>query len=250
VAAQGRLSSNWSGYAITAGPYTSAQGTFTVPSLSSSATCNEEMSEWVGIDGWSNQDLIQAGIGESLKDPAGAGCTTGTFYVWAWWEVLPAASTLVPLTVHAGDQVTVVISQLNGTNWQIVLTDATSHQSATEGVAYGGPGSSAEWVVEAPEDPGTCNPGYGAVCFLSPYSPSVPFSATASNGAVSDLYDVVMQQREQGGLVDVSTPGPVSSWPSSFAISYTGTGSNSRLMRPLRSAGTSVRVLSHPIYEG
>jgi hypothetical protein len=93
-------SSNWSGYGVTGGPYTAVTGTFTVPSLSAGDTNSENTSAWVGIDGWGNQDLVQAGIDEEV-DP-------GNSYVdiWPWWEVLPAASTPISsVSVSAGDSV-------------------------------------------------------------------------------------------------------------------------------------------------
>jgi hypothetical protein len=45
------------------------------------------MSEWVGIDGASNGDLIQAGIAETLI------VGTNEFSIQPWWEILPATQT-------------------------------------------------------------------------------------------------------------------------------------------------------------
>lgn len=66
---------NWSGYAVTGGPFTSVSGTFTVPYITMAATCEQKVSEWVGIDGFGPNDssLIEAGIDESETDP-----TTGS----------------------------------------------------------------------------------------------------------------------------------------------------------------------------
>jgi len=60
-------SSNWSGYAVTDGPYTAVTGTFTVTSLDSGDTTSEDLAEWVGIDGFNNSSLIQAGVEESVN---------------------------------------------------------------------------------------------------------------------------------------------------------------------------------------
>src|ERR1700678_98156 len=54
-------SGNWSGYVLT-GKYAEVKGTFTVPSVPSPTGV---AAEWVGIDGVSNEDLIQAGVSES-----------------------------------------------------------------------------------------------------------------------------------------------------------------------------------------
>ena len=86
---------NWSGYAVTTGRYIEVTGTFTVPYLTSSATCNEENALWAGIDGFNqvslpfDSDLIQAGISEGMTNPATGRCSPGTFYVWPWWRSCP-----------------------------------------------------------------------------------------------------------------------------------------------------------------
>jgi hypothetical protein len=223
------------------GPYTSVTGTFTVPALTSAATCNEEMSEWVGIDGNSDANLIQAGIGEAMVNP-GTGRCSGGYFIWAWWEILPAASVLVPITVGAGDRVTVTIAQISGSNWQIQLTDDTNAQAFTRDESYTAPLSSAEWVVEAPEDRSVC----GGACDLSPYSPAVTFSGAGCTGGVSQLYDYTMIQ----GGVDVATPSAVPGWPSVFSIGYSSGGTNSRIARALRAAKARTGKLSHLVFEG
>jgi hypothetical protein len=236
--------SNWSGYILANGPFTSAEGTFTVPDLASGATCTEMMSEWVGIDGDGNDYVIQAGIGESVADPEG-GCTLGQTHLWAWWELFPAASVLVPMTVSVGDQVAVGVTQVSGTSWKVQLTDLTTGIGFTEDVSYSGPASSAEWVVEAPYG-GVC----GGYCVLPPYTPAVPFSEISSSGPVSVVYDCVMNQKVENVWTDVSTPTELSAWPSDFGISYTGGGENSYLSRPLTPAAGPVTKLAQPVFNG
>ena len=241
---QGATSTNWSGFAVLGGTYTSAQGTFTVPALTASATCNEELSEWVGIDGYNNSELIQAGIGESMVGPYdNQRCTAGQYYVWGWWEILPASMTPVTMTVDAGDQVTVDISQVNGSNWEIVLSDTTRNETVTEDETYSGPGASAEWIVEAPYDSYVC----GGYCVPEPYSPAVPFSGISCTGSLSTVYDVTMRQSG----VNLSTPSLLSQWPADFSVSYTGSqnGPLSRGLVPLQ-VGAGGQGPSHPIFQG
>jgi peptidase A4-like protein len=52
--------SNWCGYAETGSGYTSATATWTVPSVSPTSS-DTYSAAWVGIDGYGNSDLIQAG---------------------------------------------------------------------------------------------------------------------------------------------------------------------------------------------
>jgi len=101
-------SGNWSGYVVGGGPFTGVKGTFTVPTLYTGQT-DVYMSEWVGIDGGVSGDssLIQAGIQEQ-PDPS----NNSEFELYSWWEILPAAETLIPQSSFSpspGDQITVTI---------------------------------------------------------------------------------------------------------------------------------------------
>ncbi|HTT86720.1 MAG TPA: G1 family glutamic endopeptidase [Acidimicrobiales bacterium] len=143
-------SRNWSGYAITGSRYTSVSGTWTVPTVNTPPKKAQRRRDffsgtWVGVDGFtpsSHPNLIQAGTEQDyLKGH--------TFYQ-AWWEILPAAETPIPsVPVHAGDSVTVTITQGSPT-WTLTLTDNTTHQSFTTTRSYSGPRTSVEWIQEAP----------------------------------------------------------------------------------------------------
>jgi hypothetical protein len=161
----------------------------------------------VGIDGSGagTGSLIQAGVTE-VPDPTSAAGAD----VFAWWEVLPAASQpVLTLTVDPGDAISVTISQLSGTSWAIHLADGTDGQQFTQDVSYGGPGASAEWVVEAPTD-GQTNQQLP----LAPFSPAVEFSGLSASGTSTALSEVVMTQ--EGG--QVSTPSVLT--PAGFAVAY------------------------------
>jgi hypothetical protein len=222
-----------------------------VPALTSAATCTEELSEWVGIDGFSNADLIQAGVGESMVGPYdNETCTPGHFYVWAWWEILPASMTPVSMTVQAGDVVTVAISEVSPGEWDIKVTDVTENEVVNQVEAYTAPLSSAEWVVEAPYDSYVC----GGYCIPAAYSPAVPFSAVAYTGSASTAYDIVMAKSASGQLVDFATPNRVLAWPSAFGVTYTGQGVDGprspALARAMVGRPAAGRHLSHRTFEG
>ncbi len=226
-------SSNWSGYAVSGGPYNQIEGTFTVPAITTAATCTEHVAEWVGIDGWNahglppNDSLIQAGVDASMTDPDTGTCTAGKYWVWPWWEILPQDETPIStVNVSVGDQVTVVISQKAGTSWAITLTDDTNDQTFTIDEAYTGPAVSGEWVVEASSTSacaGDVLPGQDT-CQLAPFcaGPSgscgpVPFSGLSSNGAEADWWQVFMVQ----GNATVATPSVLGG--NGFSVAYTGT---------------------------
>jgi len=199
-------STNWSGYAVTDGPYTSVTGTFTVTSLDSSDTPSENLVEWVGIDGFNDRSLVQAGVQEEVDPYAPSG-----FIVKPWWEIIPAPATYITtMTVSPGDQVTVTITKLSTDDWSITLKDDTSGESFNTDQTYDGPATSAEWIVEAPTIHNTQSP-------LAPYSPDVEFTDLGVNGTESALDEVIMMQN---GYI-VSDPSALTS--AGFNVAYGGT---------------------------
>ena len=188
---------NWGGYTVSGGPFRSVSGTFTVPYLYNAGSCSEGLSNWVGIDGSGDIDLLQAGVQETYTDPKTGGChPTASFWIEAWWEVLPAPETIVhSVQVQPGDSVTVSISQTKAPDtWSVSLHDDTDGQGFDRLTNYSGPGSSAEWVDEAFSEPTWTECGSGVspddngmvVCPLAPYSGdtwsnmSLPQSASAT----------------------------------------------------------------------
>ena len=204
-------SSNWSGYSTTGGPFTAVKGTFTVPSVAPGTPTYDQVAEWVGVDGANNTDtsLIQAGVDE-FSDPLSS---TG-FDLQAWWEILPAAETdITTLTVKPGDSITVTLWQVSGTTWEINLSDNTNGESyTTPPEQYSGPGSTAEWIVEA-----TTRCSFRCVTTdLAPYTPAVVFSNLGMTGPEGALQEDTMVQR--AGVV--STPTTLSA--QGFNVAYTG----------------------------
>jgi hypothetical protein len=201
-------SANWSGYYATCGPYTSVTGTFTVPSVVGPPT-DAIVSEWVGIDGATNTDLIQAGVEEVYEVPGCPGLC-----IQPWWEILPAASTnITDVTVSAGDKVTVTIVKVSGTTWAITLTDDTNDETfSSSSFTYSGPGASAEWIVEDPS--GYTGDGGGLYPFAD-YSPAVTFSALGFTGTENSLTEVIMVQSTQ-----LSTPSTWTGLTTGFAVAH------------------------------
>lgn len=183
----GWASSNWSGYAR-AGSYTRATGAWNVPSVFSSRKATYS-SQWVGIDGFNNSNLIQTGTEADFYN--------GSAHYAAWWEILPAAETVIPsITVHPGDHMTASITKGSGTSWTITITDGS--QSFTTVQSYNGPGSSVEWIEEAPSVGGRIAP-------LAQYSSPDTFDPGSANGGNPGLTaadgGVMIQKHAQ-----VSTP--------------------------------------------
>jgi hypothetical protein len=142
----GWASSNWSGYALTGGPYTSITGSWKVTKVAASSR-QTFSSTWIGIDGFNDSNLIQTGTEADYYN--------GAAHYNAWWEILPAAETPIStISVQPGDAMTANIFQIttgaNAGKWSITISDVTRNQSFTTTQSYKGQLTSAEWIEEAP----------------------------------------------------------------------------------------------------
>jgi hypothetical protein len=197
-------SSNWSGYAKTGSTYTRATGQWIVPSVSKTTKATYG-SQWVGIDGFNNSSLIQTGTETDWYN--------GSAHYAAWWEILPAAETVITsITVHPGDHMSASIVKGSGSTWTITLTDTTTGKSFTTTKTYTGPGTSVEWVEEAP----TVGGHQATLAHYS--SPDLFDPGTANNanpGLTTADSGVMIQQHKQ-----VSTPSVPDSDTDGFNMSY------------------------------
>lgn len=205
------LSTNWSGYALL-GKFHEVKGTFTIPPCYGAGFG----SEWVGIDGYNNDDLIQAGVSE--VDAPGDGCQYS-----AWWEILPASSVSINwMNVRPGDQIRVSVTHLppdmNGGigpwAWSVSILDLATGQEFDQIFNYNGPAKSAEWIVEAPQVDGN-------VGDIVPYQ-EVTWSDLGADGRAAALENVWLVQdgREHSITSTVNTTKQL--MRDGFAVAYVG----------------------------
>jgi hypothetical protein len=267
-------SENWSGYAV-AGPqpYTSATGTFTVTSPTSSDTCDNVLGEWVGIDGaGGSQNLIQAGVGVYVAKYANGQCDNHAYGVYPWWEVIspnstPPATAIInwdqgplagdPATVGIGDKVTVTLGQVADSAcspatecWQIEVTDDTTGGVYVTDQPYAGPGASAEWVVENPDQTSNADcPDYNGVYLCPPadFSPAVQWSGlSATPDAASGWTELSMTMPGcSGSCQAVYQPSSISTSPSlGFSVGYEAPVDQTAVDAPLvRTVGTKLATV-------
>ena len=220
VVTPGWASRNWSGYAVgTTGPVNSVSGTWTVPWVlapTKKRLRHRPMlsSDWVGIDGYNNSDLIQAGIEQDWT----GGRNPQPFYQ-AWWEIMPTPEMAIDtVRVSPGDQITVTITDVAGALWTISLVNDTTSDCApyctffTEQV-YGGPAASAEWIHEAV----TWNRHISRL----PHDTNVTFDNATVNGA-----PIGLDMAESGVMVKrnkvISTPSVPDADGDGFVVAYGG----------------------------
>ncbi|MGC2207770.1 MAG: G1 family glutamic endopeptidase [Candidatus Dormiibacterota bacterium] len=206
---------NWSGYEEDNGTGTaddtSVTGTFAIPSLYEGDSTSDAMSEWVGIDGFLNGNLIQAGIFEQPIDST-------TFGLEAWWEILPGSAVDVTMSnfpnMIPGDTFTVTITKATSTTWTIDMDDVSQTETFSTTQTYPPSGTSetsAEWIVEAPI---TSTSG-GQPAPLADYTPTT-FTNLSVVGSDSEQSEQALFQ----GSDYVSVPSGMAEGGSSFNVAY------------------------------
>jgi hypothetical protein len=201
----GWSSSNWSGYAVSGGTgaYHAITGAWTVTAVAKSRRATYS-SSWIGIDGYNNSNLIQTGTEADYYN--------GSAHYDAWWEILPAAETVIPsISVRPGDHMTADIHLLSGNSWSITIQDTTTGQSFTTNQTYSGPGTSAEWIEEAPQVGGrvAALANFGEVTFD-------PGTVNGGNPGLTAAESGVMVQKG----VQVSTPSNPDADTDGFNVAY------------------------------
>ncbi|KAJ3916372.1 peptidase A4 family-domain-containing protein [Lentinula edodes] len=211
-----QFSGNWSGAVLVSPPageiFTSAVGTFTVPSLPSGG--NGAAAAWVGIDGDTFATaILQAGVFFSISDDI---VEYGAWY--EWWPDFATDIDVDDFPSSAGDVITVnieatsssegtvnLINESSGVGFTINLTSPTK-------LSFLG-GQNAEWIVEDYTQNGGLVPlvNWGTVTFLNA-------SALTSANKKLGVEDATVFEIEQ--FNDIFTSVVVNS-DSSLSISYT-----------------------------
>ena len=142
---------NWAGY-VQRGPahtFTLVKDTWKVPTLTKVTAAETAESDWVGIDGATDETLIQDG---TLAATVG-----GKAQYFAWTEILPAAEVPLTLAIKPGDSVTALVQETSLNEWVMTVKDNTTGKSGSRKVSYTTPGESAEAIHERPCDKAPCN---------------------------------------------------------------------------------------------
>jgi hypothetical protein len=149
---------NWAG-AVLAAPagesFYAIIGSFVVPELSppthSGAEGEWSGSTWVGIDGWGDSKLMQAGIAWNVYADKNGNLTRS---YQAWHEWLPnGATNFDGFEINAGDMITVLVEVNSASSgWCIIQNESTN---LGVGIKMAAPnnasfivGKTAEWIVE------------------------------------------------------------------------------------------------------
>jgi len=162
-------STNWAGYADTAGKYTSVSASWTQPA----GTCSggdQYASFWIGIDGYSSSTAEQTGTAVD--------CVGKTAEYYAWYEMYPGPAETYSNTVEAGDHFTATVTWLGGGEFSLYIDDSTEGWSQTTDASLGSTPArtSAEVIVEA-----SCCTASGGNLPLTDFG-SITFTGSTANG--------------------------------------------------------------------
>ena len=209
---------NWSGYAVEtnlANPqqyaFTDVQASWIVPSLSPSASSNQNAysSTWIGLDGDSSKTVEQIGIEQDYVN--------GKAVYYAWYEMYPLSPVKLDLVIQAGDMISAEVKYLANNTYQLTLNDVTSGHSSTIQVESSKPiRSSAEWIEEGTGQVADFN----TVTFTKATATATEPTGTIT-GPISDpawQTDQITLVSKSGGVI--AAPTQLSSSGSSFSINY------------------------------
>jgi hypothetical protein len=142
-------SSNWAGYAIhhSGVKFRKIIGSWTQPKLTCTAGASSYSAYWIGLGGYSiNSDALEQIGTEADCGPAGDQINS------SWFELVPAPSRSLKISVHAGDQLSAWVS-VSGHKVTLAINDETTHKSVVKTLhASSIDISSAEWITEAPSE--------------------------------------------------------------------------------------------------
>jgi hypothetical protein len=142
-------SSNWAGYAAHSSRlhFTRVVGTWRQPSALCVAGTSTYSSEWVGLGGYAVTSSALEQIGSELDCSA-----SGKLVSTVWYELVPAPSRNIRMTVAPGDQLAAAVT-VTGHQVRLQLSDLTRHTTFSRSVAvHQLDVSSADWIVEAPSE--------------------------------------------------------------------------------------------------
>jgi Peptidase A4 family/PASTA domain len=215
---------NWAGSAVP-GTWTGAIGFWAVPTVTEplepqSTGGGWDSSSWVGIDGWGSNDVLQAGVQQTVDANGNA-----HYVAWFEWFAPPQSDSppyifqtnITNFVVVPGQTVYCSVQYIsNGTAGQVSFANESTgqHFSITLAPPPGATfsGSSAEWIMEAPNggEPTTSLPMFTPVVFTSAICCGP--NGTLDNPSDGDIFNIVVP----------TTLTSVSVGPDTVTIDYVG----------------------------
>jgi hypothetical protein len=195
-------STNWSGYAVTGGRYTTVSASWTQPAVSCSGTAYSSF--WVGLDGDTSNTVEQTGTD--------ADCSGSTPQYYAWYEMYPKFPVNLRGTVRPGDHLSASVTTNGSGQFTLTIADSTQGWTNTTNARLKSAKlASAEVIAEAPSSSGGVLP-------LANFG-SVSFSGASANGqALTSSTPGIDAITMQSGSTVKARPGSISN--GSFSVAW------------------------------
>lgn len=192
-------STNWSGYAIDGSGASQVIGTWTQQAAKCAPGETSWSSPWVGIDGDVSNTVEQTGTDTD--------CNNGSPSYYAWYEMYPKSTVVLPMSVVPGHVYTGSVSY-SSASFTLSLTDDSTPNllTYTERISSKRAArSSVEWIVEGPSN--------GLLTDFGS-SPGMPFSSASAtiNGGPQTGLSAFGSAAQQ--IVMVNNAGTVRAQPS------------------------------------
>ncbi len=141
---------NWAGYvaapdllAPVKHSVTDVQGSWRVPTVSSSGTLDSSSAIWVGIDGDLNKTVEQIGTEQDWS--------SGAPVYFAWFEMYPARAFLITdVPIQPGDEISAEVQFVAKNLFVLSISNLTQNTGFSITKKRAAQRTSAEWIVEAP----------------------------------------------------------------------------------------------------
>jgi hypothetical protein len=172
---------------------------------------------WVGLDGYNSTSVEQLGADSDCNG------TIPSYY--AWYEMYPNPSVMLPNTVKPGDALTAWTS-FSGSQFTLSIKDSTQGWMFSQPESGSFSRSSAEVIAEAPEECTAlfCSEipltNFGQVNFTG----ATVFNASGASGGLStfDPQEITMADSTSGTVE--AQPSGLSSDGSAFSVTYRSSG--------------------------
>ena len=197
-------STNWAGYDVTGGRYTTVSASWTQPAVNCSVTPTGWSSFWVGLDGDGSNSVEQTGTE--------ADCSGGRAVYSAWYEMYPKYPKNFANPVSPGDHFTAAVSTDGRGAFTLTISDTTKGWTQTTSQRLKSAKlASAEIIAEAPSSSSGVLPlaDFGAVGFTG---------ATVNGAALTSTTPGIDPITMSSGSTVKASPSSISS--GSFSVSW------------------------------
>jgi hypothetical protein len=238
-------SSNWSGYAAhkRGVKFNQVSATWTQPAPVCTNGEPTYSSFWVGLGGYSASSNAVEQVGTELD------CTAaGRPSSYAWYELVPAPTRAVRMTVRSGDHMKANVTVV-GKKVTLRLSDTTRHESFVKKVTASSVDvTSADWVAEAPSEctnAGFCQTlpltNFRSTHFASSSAETASGRRASISGGAWNATKIILEGDPGYGGFSRSTPSALRSRGKAFDVRYSQTAGSGPNPFAVLSAGGALQ---------